>query len=120
VGTSKIAWDQVYGTAMPVGFADVAILDTGIDATHPDLSERLVPARRLIDESQGRTDANGHGTWVAGIVAGRTNNLDGIAGVAYSNVQILPVKVLDAEGLGQDSDVIAGILWAVDHHASSS
>jgi hypothetical protein len=38
--------------------------------------------------------------------------------VGYSNVQVLPVKVLDADGLGQDSDIIAGILWAVDHNAS--
>jgi hypothetical protein len=114
----KIAWDQVYGTAAPIGYADVAILDTGIDATHPDLVGAIGPGTSMIDDSQGRTDSNGHGTWVAGIVAGRTNNLDGIAGVAYSHVQVLPVKVLDADGLGQDSDIIAGILWAVEHHAS--
>ena len=114
----QIAWDQVYGTALPIGHADVAILDTGIDAAHPDLIGAIGPGASMIDSSQGRTDENGHGTWVAGIVAGRTNNLDGIAGVGYSNVQVLPIKVLDAEGLGQDGDIIAGILWAVDHNAS--
>ncbi|HET9218437.1 MAG TPA: Ig-like domain-containing protein [Terriglobia bacterium] len=115
---SKIKWDEVYGNVSPIAQVDIAVLDTGIDASHPDLIGAIGPGTSFVDSSQGRTDLNGHGTWVSGIVAGRTNNFDGIAGVAYSNVQILPVKVLNAAGEGQDSDIISGIMWAVDRRAS--
>src|SRR5207247_3440970 len=49
----------------------------------------------------------------------RTNNLLGVAGVAFDHVQIMPVKVLDEDGLGQDSDIIAGVVWAADNGASA-
>src|SRR5439155_293549 len=65
----------------------------------------------------GTSDPSGHGTWVAGIAAAQTNTTEGIAGVAYAGVRIMPVTVLDANGLGQDSDVIAGVIWAADHGA---
>ena len=65
------------------------------------------------------TDPSGHGTWLAGIIAARTGGAspDGIAGVAYDGVRIMPVTVLNANGEGLDSDVIAGVIWAVDHGA---
>src|SRR5207249_1147262 len=72
----------------------------------------------MTDGSNGVTDVNGHGTWLAGIVAARTNNTQGVAGVAFDHVQVMPIKVLDADGLGQDSDVIAGVMWAADNGAS--
>ncbi|PYS33502.1 MAG: hypothetical protein DMG14_31655, partial [Acidobacteria bacterium] len=114
----KIAWDQVYGTANPRYFTKVAILDTGVDATHPDLNTVIVPGYSIFDASNGMTDENGHGTWLAGIVAARTDNLQGIAGVGYDHVQVMPVKVLSADGLGQDSDIIQGVMWATDNGAS--
>jgi hypothetical protein len=49
----KIAWDQVYGTVLPVGHADVAILDTGIDAAHPDLIGAIGPGISMIDGKRG-------------------------------------------------------------------
>ena len=57
---------------------------------------------------------------VAGAVAARTNTApaEGIAGVAYAGVRLMPVTVLDADGLGQDSDVIAGVIWAAEHGAN--
>src|SRR5437899_7213727 len=113
----KIGWDQVFGAVTPMGSAIVAVLDTGVDARHPDLVGNVIPGRSILDGSAGTTDPSGHGTWVAGIAAAQTNTLEGIAGVAYAGVRIMPVTVLDANGLGQDSDVIAGVIWAADHGA---
>src|SRR5437773_4821098 len=113
----KIGWDLVFGTVTPTGSAIVAILDTGVDAQHPDLAGNVIPGISILDGSSGTTDPSGHGTWVAGIAAAQTNTLEGIAGVAYAGVRIMPVTVLDANGLGQDSDVIAGVIWAADNGA---
>src|SRR5207245_3896489 len=69
------------------------------------------------DGSNGLTDPNGHGTWMAGIVAARTDNGRGIAGIGFSGVSVMPVTVLDANGVGQDSDIISGVVYAADHGA---
>src|SRR3989475_48588 len=116
---AKIGWDQVFGTVTPTGSAIVAILDPGVDAQHPDLAGNVIPGTSILDGSAGMTDPSGHGTWVAGIAAAQTNTtpVEGIAGVAYAGVRIMPVTVLDVNGLGQDSDVIAGVIWAADNGA---
>ncbi len=75
------------------------------------------PGRPILDGSAGTTDPNGHGTAMAGIIAALTDNGQGIAGIGYAGVKVMPVTVLDADGLGQDSDIIAGVVWAVDHGA---
>ena len=54
---------------------------------------------------------------MAGIIAAATDNGTGIAGIGYAGVKVMPVTVLDPHGLGQDSDIIEGIVWAVDHGA---
>ena len=54
---------------------------------------------------------------MAGIVAAATDNGMGIAGVGYAGVHVMPVTVLGADGTGQDSDIIAGVVWAADHGA---
>ena len=54
---------------------------------------------------------------MAGIIAAATDNGVGIAGIGFAGVKVMPVTVLDADGLGQDSDIIEGIVWAVDHGA---
>ena len=104
----RIGWDQVFGTVTPTGIAKVAILDTGVDALHPELAGIVVPGTSILDSSGGTTDPSGHGTWLAGIVAAQTGGTapDGIAGVAYDGVRIMPVTVLNASGEGLDSDVI--------------
>lgn len=114
----KIGWDQVYGNVTPQFLTQIAILDTGVDASHPDLIGSIGTGTSIIPGANPLTDANGHGTWLAGIAAARTNNLTGIAGVAYEYVHIMSVKVLDDDGLGQDSDIIQGIIWAADNGAS--
>jgi len=114
----RIGWDQVFGVITPTGSAKVALLDTGVDASHPELAGKVAAGTSILDGSNGMADPSGHGTWLAGIIAAQTNNgLEGIAGVAYDGVTIVPVTVLDANGEGQDSDVIAGVIWAADHGA---
>ena len=110
----KIGWDQLYGTVGIAGTATVAVLDTGVDATHPDLDGVVLPGTSVLDGSNGLSDPNGHGTWMAGIVAAETDNGTGIAGIAYAGVSVLPVTVLGADGTGQDSDIIAGVVYAAD------
>ena len=113
----KIGWDQVFGTITPTGSATVAVLDTGVDASHVELTGKLITCASILYGSDCTSDPNGHGTWLAGIVAANTDNKNGIAGVGYSGVNIMPVTVMNAEGIGQDSDIIAGVIWAVENGA---
>ncbi len=98
----------------------VAVVDTGVDLAHPDLSSKLVAGDDFVagqtDCPPGPQDENGHGTHVAGIAAAVTNNGIGVAGVA-PDAQIMPVRVLDADGSGSSDDVAAGIRWAADNGA---
>lgn len=94
----------------------VAVVDTGVDATHPDLAGAVLPGFDAFDASgDGRRDPNGHGTHVAGIIAAARNG-SGVEGLA-PGVRILPVRVLDASGYGEESDVARGVLWAVENGA---
>src|SRR5919109_1736988 len=115
----RIGWDQVYGDVNPAGSATVAILDTGSDAFHPDLAGKVVAGADFVDgQGDGTSDPNGHGTAMAGIVAAATNNGDGIAGIGYGGVDVMPVRVLGTDGTGQDSDIIEGVVYAADHGAN--
>jgi subtilisin family serine protease len=115
----RIGWEQVFGSVAPSGAAKVALLDTGVDAAHPDLAGKVVSGISILDGSNGMTDPSGHGTWLAGIIAARTDAapIEGVAAVAFGGVQIMPVTVLNPNGEGMDSDVIAGVIWAADHGA---
>jgi subtilisin family serine protease len=95
----------------------VAVVDTGVDADHPDLRGALVPGWNALARNADTQDDNGHGTLVAGIVGARGNNHDGIVGYCWS-CSIMPVKVLDAAGQGSGAVIAAGINWAVAHRAS--
>ena len=113
-----IGWDSVFGSVSPASTSTVAVLDTGVDASHPDLAGQLLPGTSVLDPtSDGTTDPNGHGTWMAGIVAASTDNGIGIAGIGYAGVRVMPVTVLGADGTGNDSDIISGVLYAADHGA---
>ena len=113
----KIGWDNVFGEVGVNGTARVAILDTGIDGSHPDLDGNVVAGTSILDGSNGLSDPNGHGTAMAGIVAAETGNGAGIAGVGFAGVQVMPVTVLDSDGTGQDSDIIEGVVYAADNGA---
>jgi subtilisin family serine protease len=115
-GVSKIgapaAWNATRGgSALPV-----AVLDTGVDNRHPDLSGQLLPGYDLVNGDADPADDHGHGTRMSGIIAARWKNATGIAGVAPETA-ILPVKVMDANGSGSYSRIAEGIVYAVDHGA---
>src|SRR5438093_3182827 len=112
----KISWDKAYGGVPILGSAKIAVLDTGIDATHPDLLGRVSPGQSFVGGLPD-IDSNGHGTAMAGIAAANVNNMIGIAGVAYAGASLSSVRVLGADGSGWDSDVVSGVLWAADNGA---
>jgi hypothetical protein len=112
-----IGWEQARDAVTPAGSATVAVLDTGVDGSDPDLAGQLVSGTAIVDGASATSDPNGHGTAMAEIAAAGTDNGTGIAGVAYAGVQVMPVTVLDGQGLGQDSEVIAGVVWAAEHGA---
>ncbi|MGC9400147.1 MAG: S8 family serine peptidase [Anaerolineae bacterium] len=109
---SPQGWDITTGSADII----IAVLDSGIDAAHPDLADKLVPGYDFVDNDSNPHDLNGHGTHVAGIAAAATNNGIGIAGTSWG-ARIMPIRVLDAEGSGYDSDIIEGLNWAANHGA---
>jgi len=94
----------------------VAVIDTGVDPTQPDLSGRVLPGWNELTGTADTDDDNGHGTAVAGVVAARTGNALGTAGYCRT-CSILPVKVLDASGHGSSTTIAAGIDWSVAHGA---
>jgi len=95
----------------------VAVVDSGVDAGHPDLTGQVLPGIDLVTSGgDGRNDPVGHGTTVAGLIAGR-NDDDGVTGLA-PHAKILPVRVLDAENRYDDALIVAkGVRWAVDNGA---
>jgi len=137
-GLSKInapdAWDIVTGTQTVV----IAVVDSGIDLTHPDLQANLwanpgeIPGNGIDDDNNGYVDdvrgwnfvngtnnvydGNGHGTQVAGVAAAVTDNALGIAGVCW-NCKIMPVRVMADSGISNYSDIALGIRYAADKGA---
>jgi serine protease len=106
------AWDTSIGSR----YLNVAVLDTGVDLDHPDLARKLVAGLDVVNGDSVADDDHGHGTAVAGVAAARTDNALGVAGIAWRST-IMPVKVLKNDGSGTDSDIVAGIVWAVDNGA---
>ncbi|HET7483619.1 MAG TPA: S8 family serine peptidase [Actinomycetota bacterium] len=128
----KIGAEQAWATSTGSNVL-VAVVDTGVDLTHPDLQANIVsyPDADLVDPNgactttkkgasscvqDGAQDLNGHGTHVAGIIAADANNGIGVAGVA-PDAKILPVRVLDQYGDGTTDDVAGGIHYAADRGA---
>lgn len=98
----------------------VAVLDTGVDYTHPDLKDRVLKDKgyNFVDNDSETMDDNGHGTHVSGIIAASANNNIGVSGITGTlNIKILPVKVLDENGEGEVSNIVKGIKYAVDNGA---
>jgi type VII secretion-associated serine protease mycosin len=106
------AWQRSTGAGVTV-----AVIDTGIDAGHPDLAGQILPGIDLVAKTSGvSSDPNGHGTHVSGTIAALAGNGIGIAGIA-PDAKILPIRVLGANGSGVMSDVATGLVYAADHGA---
>jgi subtilisin family serine protease len=111
VGFPK-AWDVTRGSNRVV----VAVLDTGVDGTQADLRGALLPGYDFVNSDPDPADDEGHGSAVAGIIAARADNHQGVAGICWT-CSIMPVKVLDGHGSGDETVIAAAIVWAVDHGA---
>jgi subtilisin family serine protease len=132
-GLTKIsapdAWDVTTGESS----VPIAVIDSGIDIDHADLSDQLwtnpgeIPENgvdddnngciddihgwNIVDDNADLADNTGHGTQVAGIIAAATNNSTDVAGVCW-NCQLMPVKVTQVSGVANYSDIAAGVLYA--------
>ena len=111
------AWDRSLGAGQVI-----AVVDTGVDLTHPDLVPNLwsgpggIHGHDFVDNDAVPDDFNLHGTHVAGTAAAATNNTLGVAGAA-PQAQIMGVRVLDAEGRGGSSEIANGIAFAANSGA---
>lgn len=115
-GVDRVDADVAHDNGETGDGADVAIVDTGIDADHPDLAANLGDGYAVYDCSSGCAaswgDDNGHGTHCAGI-ADADDNTEGVIGVSTA-ATLHAVKVLDGDGAGYISDVADGIRWVAD------
>lgn len=87
----------------------IYVIDTGINASHSSFAGRIAPGFSAIPDGRGVEDCNGHGTHVAGTAAGNS------IGVAQETI-VVPVRVLNCNGSGFGSDVLAGIDWVINTH----
>jgi len=108
------AWDITTGQASII----VAVCDTGVQATHPDLAAHLLPGYNTYLNNSNSEDTYGHGTMVAGCIGAIGNNGIGVAGMAW-NIKILPIRITYADGVGSAyvSDMAEGLTYAADHGA---
>ncbi len=105
------AWDVAKGSSSTI----VAIVDSGIDTSHPDLAGKTITGYNVLDGSSNTTDTSGHGEAVAGTVSPNSNNGVGVAGVCWY-CKLMPVKITDTTTAAY-SAMASGITWAVDHGA---
>jgi subtilisin family serine protease len=106
------AWDTTVGSANIV----IAILDSGVEGTHPDLADKLVPGWNFYDNNADTSDFYGHGTGVAGVASASGNNAAGVASVAWG-CSIMPLRVSNPSGCATWSTLASAITWAADHGA---
>jgi thermitase len=111
------AWDRSRGAGQII-----AVVDSGVDLTHPDLAGNLwngpggIHGRDFVEDDNLPDDFNLHGTHVAGTAAAVANNATGVAGVA-PQARIMAIRALDGDGAGSSSDIAAGIAFAADNGA---
>ena len=108
------AWDHTTGSPRVV----IAIVDTGIDPTHPDLAGAVRSGRDFVDRDDDSTNPpGGHGTAVAGVAAARANNAVGGIGTCFS-CELMSLRVLGLDGIAFNTNTAAAIDYAVEHGAA--
>ena len=105
------AWNTTVGSATPI-----AVIDSGVDLTHPDLAARVGPGWNFLTGTSNTQDDQGHGTATAGTLAAITNNGVGVSGVTWAN-PIMPLVVVDSTGYADYSNIANAITYAADHGA---
>lgn len=115
--TSQIGAPVAWEAGLDGNGSTVAVLDTGIDAEHPDLQDRILDSKDFTGSSTGAGDVVGHGTHVASTVAGTGAASDGKERGVAPGAKLLIGKVLDDSGSGYESEIIAGMQWAVENDA---
>ena len=107
------AWGMTSGSDQ----VTIAMCDTGVDSTHPDLASKLLPGWNVVDNNTDTSPVYAHGTWTSGTAAATGNNGIGVAAPAL-DCRILPIRVSDSSnGSALLSDLAAGVVWAADHGA---
>jgi subtilisin family serine protease len=111
----RIGMEQAWDLRPSAPDVIVAVLDTGVDLTHPDLRANLLVDQGydFVDDAPSPQDDESHGTAVAGIIGAIGNNHDGVTGIAW-HVKLLPIKALNSQGRGPDSAMVKSILFAAD------
>jgi subtilisin family serine protease len=105
------AWDVATGAGVTI-----AILDTGVDGTHPDLAARMVSGWNTYEGNSNSSDVYGHGTKVAGTSVAIGNNALGVTGMAPNSL-IMPIRISALDGTASYSAAANGLTWAADHGA---
>jgi subtilisin family serine protease len=112
-GIDRVDAELLWGASTTGSGINVAVVDTGIELSHPDLASNIKGGYNAISPLRSPNDDNGHGTHVAGII-GALDNTIGVIGVAPT-VNLYAVKVLSRTGSGYISDIIEGLDWARTH-----
>ena len=112
----QIGADKAWSAGFDGKGVKIAVLDTGVDTTHPDLKDQVV-AEKNFSTAPAATDKYGHGTHVASIAAGTGAKSGGKYKGVAPGAKLLNGKVLDDNGFGDDSGILAGMEWAAEQGA---